>query len=71
VRCIEGVCFAFRDSLEALAQAGTSAERVTAIGGGSRRIYWLAGPRDGASTCPSIFPKAATLAQLSVPPGSA
>jgi xylulokinase len=38
---IEGVSFAFRDSLEALAQAGTRLERVTAIGGGSRSIYWL------------------------------
>lgn len=38
---MEGVSFAFRDSLEALAIAGTSLERVTAIGGGSRSIYWL------------------------------
>ncbi|OCW59434.1 xylulokinase [Hoeflea olei] len=38
---VEGVCFAFRDSLEALAQAGTALTRVTAIGGGSRSLYWL------------------------------
>lgn len=38
---LEGVAFAFRDSLEALAQAGTRLERVTAIGGGSRSGYWL------------------------------
>ncbi|WP_299870092.1 xylulokinase [uncultured Hoeflea sp.] len=38
---VEGVAFAFRDSLEALAQAGTRLERVTAIGGGSRSGYWL------------------------------
>lgn len=38
---VEGVAFAFRDSLAALAQAGTRLERVTAIGGGSRSIYWL------------------------------
>jgi hypothetical protein len=44
---IEGVAFAFRDSLEALAQAGTRLERVTAIGGGSRSIYWLEGACHG------------------------
>lgn len=38
---VEGVCFAFRDSLEALAEAGTRLARVTAIGGGSRSGYWL------------------------------
>ncbi|WP_422371536.1 xylulokinase [Hoeflea sp.] len=38
---VEGVAFAFRDSLEALAHAGTRLERVTAIGGGSRSHYWL------------------------------
>jgi xylulokinase len=38
---LEGVAFAFRDSLEALKEAGTSLERVTAIGGGSRSRYWL------------------------------
>lgn len=38
---VEGVAFAFRDSLEALRQAGTRLERVTAIGGGSRSRYWL------------------------------
>jgi len=38
---LEGVAFAFRDSLEALKQAGTELSRVTAIGGGSRSRYWL------------------------------
>lgn len=38
---LEGVAFAFRDSLEALEKAGTTLERVTAIGGGSRSRYWL------------------------------
>ncbi|WEX11796.1 xylulokinase [Chelativorans sp. AA-79] len=38
---VEGVAFAFRDSLEALKQAGTELSRVTAIGGGSRSTYWL------------------------------
>lgn len=39
---LEGVTFAIRDNLEALKSAGTSIERVTAIGGGSRSRYWLA-----------------------------
>lgn len=38
---LEGVAFAFRDSLDALASAGTTLSRVTAIGGGSRSRYWL------------------------------
>ncbi|WP_274425932.1 xylulokinase [Chelativorans sp. YIM 93263] len=38
---VEGVAFAFRDSLEALKAAGTELSRVTAIGGGSRSSYWL------------------------------
>ncbi|MCB1449923.1 MAG: xylulokinase [Nitratireductor sp.] len=38
---LEGVCFAFRDCLEALRIAGTEISRVTAIGGGSRSDYWL------------------------------
>lgn len=38
---LEGVAFAFRDSLEALRSAGTTIARVTAIGGGSRSRYWL------------------------------
>jgi xylulokinase len=38
---LEGVAFAFRDSLEALKSAGTKLDRVTAIGGGSRSRYWL------------------------------
>ena len=38
---LEGVAFAFRDSLRALQAAGTSIERATAVGGGSRSRYWL------------------------------
>ncbi|RUX33960.1 xylulokinase [Mesorhizobium sp. M2A.F.Ca.ET.042.01.1.1] len=38
---LEGIAFAFRDSLEALKTAGTTLSRVTAIGGGSRSRYWL------------------------------
>ncbi|MEX0409499.1 xylulokinase [Aquibium sp. LZ166] len=38
---VEGVAFALRDNLEALKAAGTTLERVTAIGGGSRSRYWL------------------------------
>ncbi|MBX4868646.1 xylulokinase [Rhizobium bangladeshense] len=38
---LEGVAFAIRDNLEALRSAGTGIARVTAIGGGSRSLYWL------------------------------
>jgi len=38
---MEGVAFAFRDNLEALRQAGTTLDRVMAVGGGSRSTYWL------------------------------
>ncbi len=38
---LEGVAFAFRDCLHALATAGTRLQRVTAVGGGSRSTYWL------------------------------
>ena len=38
---LEGVAFALRDSLEALAAAGTSLDRVMAVGGGTRSDYWL------------------------------
>jgi len=38
---LDGVAFAFRDSLEALRAAGTTVERVTAVGGGSRSELWL------------------------------
>lgn len=38
---LEGVAFAFRDNLEALKAAGTTLARATAIGGGSRSLYWL------------------------------
>jgi xylulokinase len=38
---LDGVAFAFRDSLEALKAAGTSVRRLTAVGGGSRSQLWL------------------------------
>jgi xylulokinase len=38
---LDGVAFAFRDSLEALRAAGTQVERVTAVGGGSGSAFWL------------------------------
>ena len=38
---LEGVAFAIRDNLLALHQAGTTLERVMAVGGGSRSSYWL------------------------------
>ena len=38
---LEGVSFAVRDNLEALRAAGTEITHATAIGGGSRSIYWL------------------------------
>lgn len=38
---VEGIAFAFRDCLDALAAAGTRLDRVTAVGGGSRSAYWL------------------------------
>jgi len=38
---LQGVAFAFRDSLDALRSAGTVLERATAVGGGSRSGHWL------------------------------
>lgn len=38
---LDAVAFAFRDSLEALKDAGTEVKRVTAVGGGSRSELWL------------------------------
>ena len=38
---LEGVTFAIRDNLEALKLAGTTIERITAVGGGSNSDYWL------------------------------
>ncbi|HEY9181985.1 MAG TPA: FGGY-family carbohydrate kinase, partial [Gammaproteobacteria bacterium] len=38
---VEGVAFALCDSRDALRAAGTSIERLTAVGGGSRSRYWL------------------------------
>lgn len=38
---LEGVTFALRDNLAALESAGTQLKMITAVGGGSRSIYWL------------------------------
>jgi xylulokinase len=39
---LEGVAFAFRDSLEAMRQSGTEfTQPIVAVGGGSKSIYWL------------------------------
>jgi xylulokinase len=38
---LDAIAFAFRDSLEALKDAGTEVKRVTAVGGGSRSELWL------------------------------
>ena len=38
---LEGVTFALRDSVAALAEAGTSLDRMMAVGGGTRSSYWL------------------------------
>ena len=38
---LDAVAFAFRDSLEALKDAGAKVERVKAVGGGSRSDLWL------------------------------
>lgn len=39
---LEGVAFAFKDCLDALAAAGTRLEQADVIGGGSRSRYWIA-----------------------------
>lgn len=38
---LEGVAFAFRDSLAAMSATGTAPAQLIAAGGGSRSIYWL------------------------------
>ena len=38
---LDAVAFAFRDSLEALKDAGSTIKRVTAVGGGSKSELWL------------------------------
>ncbi len=38
---LQGVAFAFRDSIEALAAAGTRIDRLLSSGGGSRSDFWL------------------------------
>lgn len=39
---LEGVCFALRDSLEALRRTGAAPARLLAIGGGTQSPHWLA-----------------------------
>ncbi|MEM8773815.1 MAG: xylulokinase [Pseudomonadota bacterium] len=38
---LEGVSFAFRDSLEAIRKTGTKVSSVVAVGGGAKSTYWL------------------------------
>ncbi|MBM7066851.1 xylulokinase [Actibacterium sp. 188UL27-1] len=38
---LEGVCFALKDSLDALTATGTEVPRLLAVGGGSMSDYWL------------------------------
>ena len=38
---LDGVAFAFRDSLEALRQGGAKVNRLTAVGGGTKSEIWL------------------------------
>jgi xylulokinase len=38
---LEGVAFAFRDGLDALAAAGSEVHALTAVGGGARSTFWL------------------------------
>ncbi len=38
---LEGVSFAFRDSLDALRSTGTQIDMLVAVGGGSKSEYWL------------------------------
>jgi len=38
---MEGVAFAFRDSLAAMAATGTQPNQVIAVGGGAQSAYWL------------------------------
>ncbi|MBW7922094.1 MAG: xylulokinase [Rubellimicrobium sp.] len=38
---IEGICHAFRDSLDALAATGTRIDRLIGLGGGTRSDYWV------------------------------
>lgn len=39
---LEGVCYALRDNLVAIEEAGSRIEAISAVGGGSRSRYWLA-----------------------------
>lgn len=38
---LEGVAFALADNIDALKSTGTNVERMMAVGGGSRSLYWL------------------------------
>ena len=38
---LDGVAFAFRDSMEALRQGGAKVNRLTAVGGGTRSEIWM------------------------------
>lgn len=38
---LQGVCFAFRDGMNALGESGTKLDSAFAIGGGSRSDYWI------------------------------
>jgi xylulokinase len=69
---LEGVAFAFRDGMDALAETGAALDQITVIGGGARSAYWgkiiastLGRPllyRDGGEVGPALG--AARLAQL-------
>jgi len=37
---LEGVAFAYKDGLDALAAAGSEVEAITAVGGGARSTFW-------------------------------
>ena len=74
---LEGVAFAFRDGLDALAAAGTSVDSVTVIGGGAQSKLWgrilasvLETPmvyREGGEVGPALG--AARLARLGIGDG--
>ncbi len=57
---LEGVTFALRDCRDALADTGTTLNRLTAVGGGSRSDYWLSVIAT-ALGCPVDLPASAEL----------
>jgi xylulokinase len=67
---LEGVCFAFRDSLERLPRPGTSLTGLPRSAADRSRTTGCR-PLRQCSACRWISPKAATLAPRSAPPGSA